>query len=172
MPSEIVVKFTGTVATEKTLKSSGGTGAWTPTSLANGSARETAKIFLGSSQPASGWLVTLKTKGASAPTAYASTDVYANFSGSATAGTDNAGDASGTDAAFPSAGTKAEKLRQLEFIGPLIYSTSTGQQTKVVGILPPLKPYVSLIVDNNSGVAFSGTASDHEIILTPLIPEI
>jgi hypothetical protein len=171
MPNEIGRKFTGTIATVKTLKSSGGSAGWTPTSLANGSARETAKIDLGATQPAAGWTVALETKGVSAPTANLTSDVYWNASDSATAGTDNRGDAAGVDQAYPASGTLAEKLRQLTYIGSLVHSSTTTAQKQDVGVLVPTSRYGSFVVRNASGVAYSGTATDHILTLTPRIDE-
>jgi len=172
MTTEIGRKFTGTIGTVKTIKSSGGDAAFTATSLANGSARESAKINLGAVQPEGGWTVTYETKGASAPTAGATSDIYWSASSSATAGTDNRGDASGTDAAYPATGTLAEKLKQLIYIGSLVHSSTTGTQRQDVGVLTPITQYGSFIVRNASGVAYSATATDHIITLTPRIPEM
>lgn len=171
MTTEIGRKFTGTIGTVKSIKSSGGDAAFTATSLANAAARECAKFDLGATQPAAGWTVSFETKGVSAPTAGLTSDIFWSSSSSATAATDNRGDASGTDAAYPASGTLAEKLKQLIYIGSLVHSSTTTAQKQDVGVLNPIQRYGSFIVRNASGVAYSGTATDHIITLTPRIDE-
>ncbi|MCA9366680.1 hypothetical protein KC887_00240 [Candidatus Kaiserbacteria bacterium] len=147
----------------KTWKSSGGDGAITCTSLANGSARQGGKVDIS----ALSGLVSMQVrwKPASSPTANSTIDVYMAFSKSGTAGTDNDGDASGSDAAYPTDGTLANRLKQLTFVGSLVLDAVSESHIQHVGSFARLADYGMPILVNNSGVAGSATATDFEVIL-------
>ncbi len=151
-------------AAPKTVKASGGDAAITLTSLANGSARESTKLDLGA-QRSRRYKVTFETKLNAAGTNLSEVEIYANFSGSATAGTDNNGGATGTDAAFSNA---SELKHQWTPIGSLAVSNAAGTGLQRQSwLMVPLDRYPSFLVVNNSGQALSGTAGDHIITITP-----
>lgn len=107
----------------------------------------------------------------SAPTDNAGTvDFYWAGSPSSTAGTGNAGGASGSDASFThTAGIRS----QLKYIGSLTIRNNVIN-IGFVGFLQPEHRYGSLIVINNSGGALRSTATamdETHITLTPAIYE-
>jgi hypothetical protein len=147
-------------------KSSGGTYALTLTSLANAAARQGAKGDLGASW-AQRYSVLLTASVAVAAANGTAVELYWATSPTATAGTDNPGAATGTDAAF---GTPVEYKLQLIYIGSLALSNNagTGIQRQVFEFFPSCR-YGMPIVVNSSGQALGATATDHEVRLTPTV---
>lgn len=158
------------VGTQKTFKSSGGDAAITMTSVANGAARESVKIDMGATI---GQLIAVKAEVeiAATPTAGATVDLYWNPSDSATAGTDNCGGCSGTDAAYAGYSSNlVASLKQLVFIGSLVttaQATATVQKG-FVGTFRLPQRYGSLVVVNNSGAAIHSSATNIQFIFTPI----
>ncbi|MBX9623789.1 MAG: hypothetical protein K2X82_08235 [Gemmataceae bacterium] len=158
-----------TPGTALSWKSSGGDYAITLTSLANGAARQGAKGDLSAAAGgfwARRWAVELQSAVAVAATNGNVLELYWAGSPSATAGTDNPGGASGTDASFA---TPAEYKLQLTYIGLLNLSNAagTGVQTQMLEFFPSLRYGMPVLV-NSSGQALSGTAGNHEIRLIPV----
>jgi hypothetical protein len=163
----ITATFRQQVGTPKVFKSSGGDAAITLASL--GSSRQSAKLDLGATI-APAIAVKADFEFAATPTAGASVDLYWSPSSSATAGTDNAGGASGTDSAYTGYGTLAASLPQLLFIGSFMTTanaTSTVQKAHISIFRPPNR-YGSLIVVNNSGAAFHSSDTNCNVTFTPL----
>lgn len=148
-----------------TWKASGGSYAITCTSLANGSAREGVKGDLATPRGRR-WLVSLETKLAAGGTNGNEIELYFSQSDNATAGTGNAGGATGTDAAFSNA---SELKLQMIPVGSIAVANSagTGLQRQHFEFIP-IARYVCPVIVNNSGQAFSGTAGDTIITLTPI----
>lgn len=156
--------------TAKTFKSTGGTGAITLASLANGSARQSAKIDLGATR-ARTYAVKATFEMAATPTDGLPIDLYWAPSSSPTAGTDNPGGVSGTDAAYAGYSSNlASAIKQLQFIGSFICTvqvTATVQNQDPVGTFAPKHRYGSLVVYNRSGAAIHSSDTNCEIALTP-----
>lgn len=154
--------------TAKTWKSSGGTAAITLTSLANGAARQGAKMDLGATFSAR-YAAFLDMDINVAPTAGERIELWLAWSNDATAGNFNPGGVSGTDAAYKAA-EEDEWKKQLDFAGALI-ATADGAgtiQRQVVGVVEAKARYVSAVIVNKSGQALSATAANHVITLVPL----
>lgn len=156
--------------TAKTFKNSGGSAALSLASVANGSARQSAKLDLGATY-ASQWRVSAAFELGATPTAGATIDLYWAPSESATAGTDNPGNVSGTDAAYTGYSSNlTAAIRQLVFLGSFIctaQATSTVQYGEVA-VFTPTSRYGSLVVVNNSGAAFHSTNTNQCVTFTPI----
>lgn len=140
----------------------------TLTSLANDAAREGAK--------SASWVdgmkglpelieVRVESAVASAATAGKEVELYVGESDSATAGTDNPGNLTGADAGL----SNPDELKaQLVFVGSLVLSNarSTNVQKQRLRFRPVCAYSVPLVV-NKSGVALSGTAGNHKIVMVP-----
>jgi hypothetical protein len=146
-------------------KSTGGDYALTLTSLSNAAARQGAKGDLGAFW-ARRHAVLLTTSVGSAASAGTSVELYWAPSPNATAGTDNPGAASGTDASF---GTPGEYKLQLIPVGMLALSNNAGTavQKQVFEFFPPCR-YGMPVVVNSSGQTLGGTAGDHEVRVIPI----
>lgn len=161
--------------TAKTIKNSGGDAAITLASLANSTsestgARQSVKLDLGSTRGRS-YQVKADFELAATPTAGNVIELWWSPSSSATAGTDNRGNASGTDASYTGYSSNiTASLRQCQFIGAFVctaQATSTVQKATVAGAFVPQERYGSLIVWNKSGAAFHSTDTNQVITLTP-----
>lgn len=169
----ITATFRRQTGTVKTWKSSGGDGALTLASLANGSYRQGAKVDLAGAAGtfARQWAVFLDTEHAATPTAGATCDVWMAPSSSATAGTDNGGNVSGTDAAYSGySSDAANSVPQLQFVGSLFMAAraTTTVQKGFVGIFEPVQRYVSPVILNNAGSAFHSSDSNCQLRLVPI----
>lgn len=102
----------------------------------------------------------------SAGTAGKEIEVYWAASDSGTAGTDNPGGTSGTDATFNT--TPDEYKQQLIYIGSLILSNNagTGVQKQWMVFSPPCR-YGMPVWVNKSGQTAGSTAADHTFTMTP-----
>lgn len=158
--------FKNEVGSAITWKASGGTYAWTGKSVTNGNGRQGVKGDLGAAW-ARRWSVMLTSAVGSAATAGLEIELYWAPSDSATAGTNNPGGVSGTDATFNT--TPSEYKRQLIPIGSLILSNNagTGVQKQYFDFYPPTR-YGSPVMVNSSGQTLSGTDADHTITMTPV----
>lgn len=158
------------IGTTKTWKSSGGDGAMTPTSLANGSYYQGAKIDMGATA-GQAYAVYVDAEIAATPTAGNTIDVWWNPSSSGTAGTDNMGGCSGTDAAYTGySSNAAASVKQLVPIGAL---TVTAQATSTVqkgfvGYLVLPQRYGSPVILNGSGAALHSTITNFQVRLVPI----
>lgn len=166
----ITAAFRQQVGTQKTWKSSGGTGAITLASLANGNYREGAKIDFGATRGQL-YAVFIDAELAATPTAGNSIDLWINPSSSSTAGTDNRGGCGGTDAAYTGySSNAAASVLQLSFVGSGIctaQATATVQKM-FVGYWSPPERYGSLVLRNGSGAAFHSSDSNCQIVFTPV----
>lgn len=153
------------VGTAITWKSSGGIYAITLTSVTDGNGRQGAKGDLGANR-ARVWDVEFTSSVGSAATAGNQIELWWGASTSATAGTDNPGGLSGTDATFNT--TPDEYKKQLIYIGSLILSNnaSTGIQKQYLSFVPPCR-YGMPVVVNKSGQTLGSTATDHTLTFIP-----
>lgn len=166
----ITATFRTQTGTVKTWKSSGGDGAITLASLANGSYRQGAKVDLGATF-ARRYAVFLDGEWAATPTALNLIDIWMAPSSSATAGTDNGANVSGTDAAYTGySSDAANSVGQLQYVGAMSLAaraTATVQKG-FVGIYFPTQRYVSPVLLNGAGSAFHSSDSNCQIRLVPL----
>lgn len=167
MPNKILV-LNGTA---KVWKATGGDYAMTMASIANNAARQGAKGDLGTPR-ARLWNMRAEINMDVAPTAGNVVEFYWSPSTSATAGTDNAGGASGTDAAYK-AGEEDEWKRQLEFVGALVLTNDADTVVQVMDFVfaPPFRYGMPVLV-NKGGQALEGDDDSHKITLTPIEDEI
>lgn len=156
--------------TAKTIKNSGGDAAITLASLANNAARQCVKLDLGDIR-AERWIVRANFELAATPTAGYGIDLFWAPSTSATAGTDNPANVSGTDAAYTGYSSNIDaSIKQLIWIGTFVctsQATATVQKAFVGELCPPTR-YGSMVVYNRSGAAFHSTDTNQQIELIPL----
>ena len=156
-----------------TWKNSGGDKTLTLTSLTNGSGREgdkSATLIDGTyGMPELLEWFLLSAVG----TTVTSTDLelYLGFSDSSTAGTNNPGNLAGADGAWS---TPDELKLQLALAGCLNFSNgrTTNIQKVRLWYPRPAAHYVIPALVNKTGQTLSGTASDHQLIMTPLYRRI
>jgi len=141
------------------------------TSLANAAARQSAKVDLGASR-AFGYNVMAALEFAVAPGDGVTVDFYWAPSNSATAGTNNPGGVSGSDAAYTgtTGSTIDESVLQLQYIGSFSCTNdaTTAVQIAQVGTFAPQERYGSMVVYNNAGQALHSDAVEMSISITPL----
>lgn len=109
--------------------------------------------------------VIAETKAGSNPTDGRELNIYLGFSSSATAGTDNPGALTGTDAAV----ADIDVLPQLVFAGAVVMAgslTTTGVQRQRFWIKPGAE-YVIPVAHNDMGVATSNVDSETKITIRP-----
>lgn len=113
------------------------------------------------------WNLTIDWANGSAATAGNEVEVYWGASSSATAGTDNPGGLSGTDATFNT--TPDEYKQQLAYVGSLVSSNNagTGVQRQVLRFVPP-KRYGMPVIVNKTGQTASATEGNFQIVLEPV----
>ena len=150
-------------------------------SLADAAGRQSAKCDLTANRDTE-YKVELSVETDVDPDAGSSVDVYCGYSDSATAGTGNPAQLSGTDAAYTggTAGTLAEGLLQLEFVGSLaLQVTSDGDGEPQVGVIGRIRPharYMMIVVVNNSGQALgsggTGLADELAVRVTGITHQI
>lgn len=92
-------------------------------------------------------------------------ELYVGESDNATAGTDNPGNLTGADAAL----SNPDELKaQLVFVGSLVLSNARSTNVQKQRFrFRPVCAYSIPVVVNKSGVALSGTAGNHKIVMTP-----
>ena len=159
--------------TATTWKPSGGTYALSLTGLLTGAARQGVKSAtllqtppgLQSAILPEVLRLILQTQFTGAPTAAAEVSLWLGFSDSATAGTDNPGGLTGTDAGV----SNTDVLGQLLYAGSLVASNSLGTavQLAYLGPVAPLDQYVCPVVYNQSGSALDNTGSHHILTMIP-----
>lgn len=156
--------------TAKSFKSSGGSAVITLTSVANNAARQSDKLDLGAVRGVA-YNVSADFEMAATPTAGAVIELWWAPSSSGTAGTDNPGGVSGADGSYAGYSSNlAASVVQLQFIGNFIctaQATATVQKA-FVGVLCPTMRYGTLVVYNKSGAAFHSSATNIQIVLTPI----
>jgi hypothetical protein len=156
--------------TAKTIKNSGGDAAITLASLANNAARQSVKLDLGATR-AERYLVKATFEIAATPTAGNVIDLYWAPSTSATAGTDNPANATGTDAAYAGYSANLDaSVKQLAYIGSFVCTAQAiaTVQAAIVGMFAPQLRYGSLVVHNKSGAALHSTETNQAITLIPI----
>lgn len=145
------------------------------TSLADGSARQSAKVDLGAIR-APAYHVRCAFEMAATPTAGDIIELYWAPSGSGTAGTANPGGVSGADAAYSGYSSNlADSVKQLIYIGAFVCTvqvTTTVQIAEVQGMLVPPERYGSLVVKNESGAAFHSDAVESHVVFDPVFLEV
>lgn len=137
-----------------------------------GAAQESVKLDLGSANLDMEWSMTAYIEWHSAPAAGGTVDFYLGFSTNITAGSDNPGNLSGTDAVYQGYGgdtaSGTEALSQLEFVGSLVATQDATVQVQQVGIFVPKARYCCLVVVNNSSVNLANTdAIETCVAITP-----
>ena len=140
------------------------------TSVANGAAREAAKVDFGVSR-ASAFSVIASFEFAATPTTGEVVELYWAPSPIETAANGNIMSIDGVDAAAPSGiGTLAELVAASQLIGNFrcTNDATPSVQTSVVGILVPTERYGILIVKNESGAAFHSDAVELHIVFNPI----
>ncbi len=97
----------------------------------------------------------------SAPTAGGTVEIYANWSTSGTAATDNMANCSGVDGVYQGYGADTasgtEALPQLDFLGSMVFTADTDIQVSDVAIFAPKERYMSLVVVNNTSITLAAT---------------
>lgn len=160
--------------TEITFKSSGGTADITMTSVANAAGRQSTKADFGATR-ARYYDVFAEVELAATPTAGNLIDLYLGPSSSATAGTDNLGNLSGSDAAYTGYSSNlSATVPQLIYIGSLVctaQATATVQKGYVGRVQVPQR-YGILAVVNNSGASFHSSASNVQFRFVPVADTI
>lgn len=143
-------------------------------SVANGAYRQSAKVDLGENR-AVWYKVRVAIELAATPTAGNAIDLYWAPSHSGTAGTGNAGNVSGSDAAYTGySSNAAAAVKQLEYIGSAIVTTqATGtiQVIEVQGLFSPTERYGSLVVLNGSGAAVHSDDVECHVVFDPYVVE-
>ena len=156
--------------TAKVFKSSTGDAALSLASLANGSAKQSDKLDLGSPRSKS-YKVKASFEFAATPTAGKTVDLWWAPSDSATAGTDNPGNVSGASGSYAGYSSNlAATLPQLQYIGSFVVTaqaTATVQTAVVAEDFRPISQYGTLVVDNESGAAFHSSDTNQSVTLTP-----
>lgn len=149
----------------KTWRSTGGTYAITATSLASGAARQGAKGDLGATWARQQHVLFTSAVGTAAANG-SEIELWWGPSTSATAGTDNPSNLTGTDAALAN---PDEVKYQSIYIGSLFLSNAMGTavQKQAMVFSPPTR-YGSPFIVDKAGVTLSGTATDHTITITPI----
>lgn len=143
-------------------------------SVASTAARQSAKVDLGANR-APRYSVMAAIEGAATPVTGSRVDFYWNPSPDATAANGNAGLASGADAAYDGgAGTLAEGLAQLEFLGSLVMMALATPNVQVarIGTFVAAERYGSLVVVNNSGAALHSDDVEMHVVLTPIVDDV
>lgn len=144
------------------------------TGLANAAARQSAKVDLGTDR-ARRYAARIAVEIAATPTAGNTIDLWWAPSGSATAGTANAGGVSGADGAYAGYSSNLEaSLLQLQPIGVGIVTAQATATVQVIecGTFSPTERYGSLVVVNRSGAAFHSDDVEIHVVLDPVVDEI
>jgi hypothetical protein len=142
--------------------------------LADGAARQSAKVDLGEHRAAE-YHVRAAFEIAATPTAGDVIELYWAPSQHATAANGNPGGASGADAAYAGyASNMAASVLQLQFIGVFVCTANATATVQVgeVGVFSPPERYGSLIVRNESNAALHADDVEIHVVFDPIIPEI
>jgi hypothetical protein len=151
--------------------------AITQNALANGAARQSAKVDLGDGRPRAYAVLAAIDSTGETPSATGYVDYYWAPSTHATTGTGNVASNSGNDAAAPDGGlgsiTLAEFLLQCDFIGR--FATHDGAVVQNGLVSPSFVPssrYGQLIIVNNTGDVFEVTDAEMACWFNPLVDEV
>lgn len=158
------------VGTVITFKSSGGTVAFTPTSVAQAAGRVSAQADLGVAPRALRyeWRAASKAAG-TVVVGDTLVDIYL-----ATADNAGTGYVDGTPGTADAALSSIEKARNMQLIGGLVVEATAAAAINGSGICELTGRYVSVVFINrlSTAVALSATATDHTFQLTPVLDEI
>lgn len=146
------------------------------TSLAAGAARQSAKLDFTANIDLE-YVLGASIEFATAPAAGETIDFYLGYSNSGTAGTNNPGGLSGSDAAYTGYSSNLdESLKQLVYLGSMVatvQATTTVQIDTAIATFTPRARYGSLVVVNNSAAdAFHSDAVEMAVRMTPLVTQI
>lgn len=143
------------------------------TSVADGAARQSAKVDLGANRAAA-YNVRCAFEMAATPTAGDVIELYWAPSQHATAGTGNPANVSGADAAYTGYSSNlAASVKQLQFIGVFVCTAQITATVQVgeVGVFSPTERYGSLVVKNESNAAFHSDMVESHIVFDPIVDE-
>lgn len=170
MANEVLVK----AGTALVWKASGGDYAMTMASIAVNAARQGAKGDLGATRAAR-YAMTVEINMDVAPAAGKVIEFYWSASPSGTAGTQNDGAASGTDAAYTgsTAGSVDETKIQMMLVDvlPLTDDADAVVQQATFVFSPPHRYGMPVLV-NKADQALEGDDASHRITLTPIVDEV
>lgn len=144
------------------------------TGLADGSARQSAKVDLGENRAAA-YLVRAAFEIAATPTAGEVIELYWAPSHHGTAATGNPANITGSDAAYAGYSSNlAASVKQLQFIGHFVCTVQASGtiQVAVCGYLEPDERYGSLVVKNESGAALHSDAVEMSVVFDPVVSEL
>ena len=166
MASELLLKS----GTAIEWSESGGDYDMTIDSLTTGAAGQGAKGDLGATRAPTFSVEFMIDTGGTAPAVGETVDLYWAASNNATAGNNNPGGASGTDAAYTGIGSAevGESVAELLFVGSLVCVDEPDTNLRTYFTLAPSERYGMPVVVNNTAQTL-GTGS--VVNLTPIIPE-
>jgi hypothetical protein len=143
--------------------------------LADGNARQSAKVDLGANRAAEYTCRAAIEMQVAAATAGGEIEFYWSPSPSGTVGVGNSGGCSGADQAYTGySADKDQSIQQLFFIGSMIMTDDGVDSLQIaeVGILRTTQRYGSLVIYNKCGQTICDTdAIESQIVLDPIIPE-
>lgn len=150
----------------RVFKASGGDVVFTPTSLADSSGRLSAQLDLGASGRSSCYKWIAKTKTAATMTSGKIVEVRLVTSD----GTRVDGNFGTSDQAVSDGNARANAT----MIGQIVADRQTagGDVLVASGIVTIVDRYVQVLWWNALGVALTGTAADHEFVLTPIVATV
>lgn len=141
------------------------------TSVANGAARQSAKIDFGANRSPL-WNLAAAVELAATPTAGNTIEFWLAPSNSGTAATANPGGVSGSDAAYTGYSSNLDaSIKQLMFLGAMTVTaqaTGTVQIDMAIAQFSPPERYGTLVVYNKSGAAFHSDMVETSIAVTPI----
>ncbi len=149
--------------TPRVFKASGGDVVFTPTGVADSAGRISAQLDLGASGRASLYKWIVRTKSAATMTAGKVIEVRLVTSD----GTRVDGNFGASDAAVSDGGSRVNAAMVGQAIGDR--ATSGGDVVVASGMVTIVDRYVQVLWWNALGVALSGTATDHEFVLIPIV---
>lgn len=138
------------------------------TSLANSSARQSAKVDLGVNWPA--FFVRAAIEFAATPTAQRFVELRWAPSSSGTAAVGNPGGVTGSDSAYTGySGNMEPSLLQLLFVGHFVVTADATPTVQIAecGYFRPPTRYGSLVVANRSDAAFHSDMAEFAVVLQP-----
>ena len=148
--------------TEITFKASGGTVAFTPTSLGASAGRQSAQHDFGASARAYMFNWTAYVKFATAPVVGETIDIYAKTSD----GTHIDNDDGTTDAAV----SAADKLKNLHYLGSIMVDEAgSTPEFSASGRVQLSRRYFQVVFWNATADGLSATAADHGFVLEPTV---
>lgn len=141
------------------------------TSVGAAAARQSDKLDFGANR-AQLWSMDSAIEFAVAPTSGNTVDHYICFSSSATAGTQNPGGTSGSDAAYTgTAGDSlADSIKQCNYIGSLVGTSdaTTVVQFQEIGVFRAPQRYGNLVIVNSADQALVADAVEQGVRIIPL----